>query len=367
MALPITGPIASFPTESFADNFRGRYRQAPPYDRPLPYKYYRYYGTVDLADSDSLGNNSTSRLKDATFSPSIDSSLPDRKAHAYNQAYEKLKGSLGASAGWAENIAQAGQARSMFVGRALQLANFVRSLKRGRFKEAARVLKTVEPSKVSRSKALSMNFLEFEYGLKPLLNDLSESWSLLCSEPSERSLSGRSIESWSSTNTSAFSSGGTYDPYFYRTREQCNYSISVRCGATVRITNPNVFLANRLGLYDLALPWKLIPFSFIVDWFVNVEQAISASSDWFGVELRHPYHSFMIKGTRAANSYSVQQHQLLDPPYIGYSVQTISQESVEFERILGIPSPSLVAKPFKGFSLERGLQAISLVISVFGK
>jgi hypothetical protein len=119
-----------------------------------------------------------------------------------------------------------------------------------------------------------------------------------------------------------------------------------------------------LGLLDVALPWKLIPFSFIVDWFVNVEDCISSLTDWYGCTLEHPMTTELTKGEQESFSYSNISYPV-NPP--DGNEQKVRQSSVKMQRTLGLPGPTLQIKPFKGFSLERGLQAIALVISVFGK
>jgi hypothetical protein len=181
---------------------------------------------------------------------------------------------------------------------------------------------------------------------------------ILSSDPGERKISGKAshpITIQSLVDNS--DAGGTA---FIRTTTYAK--LRIHLFATVRVDNPNLFLANQLGLLDLALPWKLVPFSFLVDWFVNVEQMISSVSDWFGCTLIQPGTTAFARGSNT--ELSTTRHYA--PPHL-YTQSTRNQTSVELERSTGISGPALIVKPFKGLSVTRGATAIALVLSVLGK
>lgn len=363
MVAPVTGPFTSFPTEPFADNYRRGYRQKMPVDRPLEYRMYRYYGssyTVSWLNSNEVSNPPS---KEANFSISSDPSYATRRQAAYNLAYERLRNMAMDTAGWAENLAQINKSRQMINDRAAQLGRFVMALRKGRFNVAARTLRTARPSGVSHGKALAQNFLEFEYGVKPLIKDIQESCKVLTGDPFDRPIRSQASDRITKL-VRASGSFGSNPVYSYVQRDATTGTLQLRLRATMRVTSPNLLLANQLGFIDLALPWKLVPFSFVVDWFVNVEQVISSFTDWYGVTLLDPHVSEFRKGQ--LSQYYWQNASYTSGSNEGF--RTIKdKDSVEFDRTMGIPGPSLVMKPFKGFSLERGLQAISLVLSVFGK
>lgn len=354
MVAPVTGPWVTTPTEPFADVYRVGWRQKPPFNTPLPLRFMRTYGKTYL-DSDYYP--STPAWKAANFSARNAFNDSARYQACYNKAYERLKSKTSPSAGWAENIAQAGQARQMIVSRTTQLARFASAVAGRNFRHAAAILGHPEMSVgTSRRKKAAQNFLEYEYGLKPLLKDLEDSMALLTSDPGPRKVTGSASEfMWANVDTNSV------DAY---THEVWQSRLKIKLGANFVVTNPNLFLANRLGLIDFALPWKLIPFSFIVDWFVNVEQVISSCSDWFGCALSNQYQTDVYVGMRRYVSFSTWQETPTWKPYVKY---TTDQESFDVERKLGFPSPSLVIKPFQGFSLERGAQAVSLILSSLGR
>lgn len=346
----MSGPFVESSTQPFADVYKARYRQVPPYDHPLPY-IYRY--TFGRQTNRLTGTQS----KSANWSLQTAMSATE-KAAIYNEAYAKLVDKLGDSAGWAENIAQAGSARAMFNNRAVQICRGMLALKQCRFKEVARIIRSPVPSRVSNKKSLSQNILEWEYGWKPLLSDLDSSVKIILSDPSPTTIKGRKRRPWQFHQISR-SEDSTYRNVRDNTQDGW-YAVELGCG--VRISNPNTFLAKQYGLIDIALPWKLLPFSFVVDWFVNVEQTMSSCTDWFGVTRTDSYNTVLAKGNRVETftSYNKQLQR--------FSQSTIlEQDSVYCERALGFSGPTLIVRPFRGFSLERGIQAIALTIAVLGK
>jgi hypothetical protein len=321
---------------------------------------YRYFGVSYAQEWDLFGTFSKSTTKSATFSLQGEASYSTLRAAAYNAAYERLKSQVSDRAGWAENIAQINKTRKSIIERSVQLANVAKSLRKGDFVAVAKALRTPIPSGVSNRKAASQNFLEWEYGVKPLISDLQSSMQILLSDPGERAVKGRALERISRVTKSGNSTSSAYA----FARDAVEGTITMTCRTGVRVVNPNLYLANQMGLIDLALPWKLVPFSFVVDWFVNVEQVISSVTDWYGLQLVNPHYTEFLRGQQTYVSNDL--HWISDGRSWGSNVVT-QRSHVELIRTLGLPSPTIVVKPFKGFSLERGLQAISLVLSVLGK
>lgn len=360
MVAPISGPFGKFPSEPFADNLRVMWKQAMPVDRPLEYRMYRYYGKTQTESWDQNGYVYSPATKQANFNFSSLPVYSRLQQAAYNRAYERFRSQVSDRAGWAENIAQINKTRDTVNDRAMQLYHFTRALRKGRFNEAARVLRTPKPSGVSNRKAASQNFLEWEYGVKPVISDLQASMQILLSDHGRRKCVGGSREHYTDLQNSRV----TAPNYEFQSRRVVKGFVQMTARSEVIISNPNVYLANQLGLIDLALPWKLIPFSFVVDWFVNVEQVISSVTDWYGLTLINPH-------TTEFRSGSDDYDEFLDTTNINGihegHITKYQKTSMELNRSMSIPGPTLILKPFKGFSLNRGAQAISLILAVFGK
>jgi hypothetical protein len=370
MVAPIFGPINKDRNDPFSNTTKRVFTQAMPIDRPLPYTMYYYFGRRVDSRFTYPSSYTTTETKQADLPCLNDSELSGRIVNCKNLAYERLKSKLSDKAGWAENIAQIGKTRQSIIERSVQLARVVVELKHGEFRQAAGLLRTAVPSKVSNRKAVAQNLLEVEYGIKPLISDLQSSMQILTSFPAvQLHIVGRASDSIDRKviNRSSSDNGSQVFRNFDSTSTNLFCGVHLQAEATV--TNPNLFLANQLGLIDLALPWKLIPFSFIVDWFVNVEQVISSVTDWYGVQLDYPATTVLAKGTRniiVDNSEEtwIGPGQLLTT---GLFHRSFPATTVEVQRTMGISAPTLAVKPFRGFSIERAAQAISLVLSVLGK
>lgn len=366
MAAPVTGPFVADQDYPFASLTRRIHRQAMPVDRPLPYTMYYYYGKRTETQCYS-GACTTTHTKAPNFGLLNDSEGAKKLVACRNLAYERLKAQLSGSAGWAENLAQIGKTRRSIVERSVQLATFATALRKGRFGEAARVLRTPVPSGVSNRKAVSQNFLEFEYGWKPIFQDIVESADILTSFPAiHQRIVGRARDRISRLSKSfSFTDNSSFTQSLFSSTVTSGF-VGVHLQTIATVTNPNLFLANQLGIIDFALPWKLIPFSFVVDWFVNVEQVLSSVSDWYGVTLQDSFTTNFTRGNEndvTRNRYWVKPSGSLDNSFD----KDFDKECVELLRTLGISGPTLAMKPFQGFSIRRGAQAIALVLNVLGK
>lgn len=61
-------------------------------------------------------------------------------------------------------------------------------------------------------------------------------------------------------------------------------------GCDAYVNNPNLFLLQQLGLVNIAATaWDLIPFTVVIDWFVDVGSFLNGFSDLLGVEILNPY------------------------------------------------------------------------------
>lgn len=353
MVAPVTGPYVTYPSNPYTDSFRRWRRQKPPYDIPLEFKFYEYYGKGVTGGSGGYSVGKQATLSSANFDKSR------QQDHAYNVAYSRLQSMMGERSGWAETFAQINKTRSTINGRALQLARFVSALRRFDIKRAERILRSPAPYSVSRRKGVAQNWLEWQYGIAPVLNDFQNSMSTLVNTDfGFQFLKGRGKSS-TYYNTHSYSSSP--DGSWARANDVATAQVTVTCRTRARITNPNLFLANQLGILDTALPWKMIPFSFVVDWFINVEQVLSSVTDWYGVQLQYPHRTIFWKGSGLKTSSTwVKSSQY-------YSWSSLDRSFCEVDRIMGLPSPKLVMKPFKAWSIKRAANAIALVVSVLGK
>ena len=229
-----------------------------------------------------------------------------------------------------------------------QIARKARKSFRGRYAEGRnrfRDEKVPFPDRVRRwSKDLSNLWLEYHFGWAPLLDDIHGACDVLKSNPPAqrvRATGKKDKKEVIVAGQYAWSLSGTY-------------KVKAAVAAQVYISNTNLALANQLGLVNPAsIAWEVVPFSFLVDWFIPVGKFLESWTDMLGYTVRYPYNTLLREAT------SLQE----------YKQSSASQgavcSAVGMTRALGIPAFRLVRPPFNGFSVARGATAISLVIQQF--
>lgn len=353
-------------------------RQKKPYTLPLP------------ATMHSFGVVQSARTGYNPVTPSMDSGSaytvrhdwetnPSDYEQAFNKAYARFKDKVGTSASVGTTLAEYKQSVSMIAQRALQLYEFQRRLRQHDFDGAARALgqaaapkslrrykygkiprfdrgKRLKPRGLRKKpldlrpggKDLGNTWLEYYFGWAPLIGDIYNAVDVLQREiPPDKIKVSASVKQKSSTIIEeGYSSSSTVS----------NYTVSAKIGAYITVTNPNLLVANQLGLVNPAvIAWELVPFSFLVDWFVNVKDVLSSCTDLFGLTLSSAYHTkFSRSDWKRIDTYT----------YPGYEYNNSRQAAcVRFQRVLGIgQGPTLKLLPPKHLSVTRGATAISLLL-----
>lgn len=160
----------------------------------------------------------------------------------------------------AVNAAQGKQTVDMVVNAVSSVGGAIRDLKRGKFESAARRFGVnPRPSRLNE-KDVSGRWLELQYGWLPMLSDVSEAakaYESLTSGPrtSRVTQSLTRSKSVDSACSSAWTCKG-----------QLKETLRIVYEMTESISAPR-----SLGLLDPAsVAWELIPYSFVVDWFVPI-------------------------------------------------------------------------------------------------
>jgi len=318
--------------------------QPKPYKAPLPFTFRERYRT--MLSFHGLDEWSEQNLG------------PDKRdpVSAFNKCYDKLKGQLGESSTWANNLVEGRQSLDMLTGRLNQVGSFANALRKGQFSRAANILKLAKtPRGVSSSKSYGNNFLEYHFGWEPLVQDIGGAMDVLQSTD----FGGQRLFA---TVRERFSFYNRYETDWLSEKAYDivneNGTIQVKMGCIATVSNANAFLANQLGFVNpAAVLWEAVPYSFVVDWFANVGQCLSSFTDFVGVTLEFPYTTVFQRGTR--NHY---MYQPANPGWTFAEYKTSAGSSVFCNRYPYIQGPRLEVKPFKGFSFTRGVTAVSLLL-----
>jgi len=197
-------------------------------------------------------------------------------------------------------------------------------------------------------------WLELQYGWKPLLSDVYGAAKFAADFFNNRrfdiEVSGQSKDVYSGigragspTNVDSTSS----------------YTAVVKYGARLRVTNANLRLAAGLGFTNpLLIAWELIPFSFVVDWFVDIGPTLAALSALHGYSVTESYKVTFLSGDAEGTAKSA------DFPCSG-TVNEFRMTRTTGASLPSIPMPSFNIKDALG--ITRATSAIALLVQSFKK
>jgi hypothetical protein len=166
----------------------------------------------------------------------------------------------------AVNTAQLGKTSQMVVGTLGKLGRSMLALKRGDFSTAARQLGAKPRTSRLTTKDVSGRWLELQYGWLPLLGDCYEA-----AKAYENITKGpRSYRSTSSAYRE-----GTFNYSASPGTESCTQQF-FRSHRYIYEGTEQMSSARQLGLTDpLSVLWEVIPYSFVVDWFIPIGDYLS--------------------------------------------------------------------------------------------
>jgi len=124
---------------------------------------------------------------------------------------------------------------------------------------------------------LASSVLEVEFGWRPFIEDIQNAFKVLTS-PKDELLRARVVKR---IPVYTFTSYGTTP----RKTISISGTARITAAGTYRVTNPNLWLANRLGLINpFQVAWDRVPWSWVVNMFVNVNQMIGSLTDTVGLD-----------------------------------------------------------------------------------
>jgi hypothetical protein len=363
MVAPITGPInKSFSLSQYHPYYggfrqtvvsnRSYYRQKVPFNLPLTEVNEKTYGVYEIRSGHpypwenyswggmSPGSGQPSAIERAVFT--------DR---AYNAAYSKFRDAVRSQASWAVTLAERESTWSMIAERLKQFRDAFNAVRRGQFKQAAGLL-GINPKAIRKmdlrkgAKNLGSNWLEYWFGWAPLVGDLFASVKILCDPIPAGRIRVSATRAYA---TRTFNNSGGWTRQFDRSGK-----VKCKIQAEVSVSNPNLYLLNQLGLTNPAVvALELVPYSWLLGWFVNLEAILSSWTDFIGLRLENLQRSFK-------SNYENVELEVHSSNLGTYAWRT---EMDRFERIPGaLPSPNLVWSVPERLSVTRALTLCGLLV-----
>lgn len=335
-----------------------RYGQTKPHVLSLPYvrEEYRTLEAEAIPPYDRYGTTWAKASVTATGNPVGPYHFDDywyERDQSRNIAISKYRAMMGEMAQLSVDIIQRQKAFDMISHRAGGLLRLAVSIARRDARGIKRVLRQQLPALPQKgirrvSRDFGSAWLEYIYGWAPMIQDIGVSVELLQGRVPPLRCEGN----------------GPRLPYEYLYRGKTTStsgsyvdskgSVCVLVGAEVLVGNPNVNLARNLGFTNPAsVLWELVPFSFVVDWFLPVQSFLENFDSSFGYEIQKKWTSTSYRGT----STSVNWNNSLSPAFYRKSVKS----GWKFERANSIADVAFVWKPTKRLSPTRAANAISLL------
>jgi len=225
--------------------------------------------------------------------------LPPAAIHsqeAVNKAIKRLIDQMqaGIQANLAQNLAQYGQVTSMIAGTATKLVTAAKQLKRFNFLGAFNTLTAgrsipqgFNPNKLSRTKSLASNWLELQYGWKPLLSDIEGTLQAIPTLTNVGSFvrSVRSSASALKEYSVDFPPGNGLIGFSNSGKTTFLNQTKTKFVIRYRESNPGLAFAAQTGFTNpLNLAWEILPFSFVADWFLPIGPYLESLTAFQGLE-----------------------------------------------------------------------------------
>jgi hypothetical protein len=293
-----------------------------------------------------------------------------------NAAVKKLNANanLGVQANMAQNLAQYTQTTNMISQNAKRIAASMLALRKGQFSQAANLLvandrsKSIRKGQPSKTKSLANNWLELQYGWKPLLSDIDESMRILASYM-QNSQGSKQVRGSASINKSwrvpQYHSGGvppSVGNEYLSQMWQCKFVVRYRVSSHLTSSLAQFGFTNPINLV-----WEILPYSFVVDWFLPIGPYLESLSAPHGVEF--------VSGCKTLFSRrDTQMNVAYHGPYPGSPTSELRKRAERSRLSVTLVRSKLTAYPtqtfpqFKNpFSTVHVANAIALVRQAFGR
>jgi hypothetical protein len=311
------------------------------------------HGWYYASGTNSLSLPRTSLITDEEISSAV--------GVAATQAWEKSNGHL---ADILVDVAEMRQTLKMFTQPTSAIKPLLSAINRTR-KGGLNAFGKVGDGTIASARNL---WLQYRYGVRPLVSSVNGILKALNKPPSSKRQTFRGkyslFKQGSTTGTTS-----TWSTRF-NWEQSASDVVNIRAGILMEETLdlPTTLGVDGSGL--LSLPWELVPFSFVADWFINVGSFIGGLVPYL---TKHPLATWYSVDRTRATVWKITSTTAVNPA--SYTIVRPAQELrtatfVDKVRYPILPMPSIRLKPQalqNVFSDLRGLDAAALAMQQLGR
>lgn len=240
-----------------------------------------------------------------------------------NRAYSKYMRSLReGNASLGVTLGSFRQSRDMIINRA---AWAQRKLTEDDYK-IKKTRRRVYKTRRARRVAFADLHLEIIFGWQPLFEDIFKALTIVSEEVGS--------PAYIRGSATGFATRESRSSGFLTERRVAEAACRVTYASMCSVSNPNMWMANRLGLINPALvAWDLIPWSWVVGMFVNANALIGSVTDTVGLSI-----SGQSQTLSATGGVTVTSH--LSYPYVADRSYTYRHRA-KVRKLGAIPGPTV--------------------------
>lgn len=198
-------------------------------------------------------------------------------------------------------------------------------------------------------------FLAFQYGVRPLMGSIESACKIL-QRPFPRNLVKHTVR----TSVEDPPYYANYWPKGYNAYSERNsHDVSLTGSFILKVDNPHVFSVEQMGLLNPAsIAWELVPFSFVIDWFIPVGKYVASLSEYAGCSFVNAYETTFIRtrGSRIMLTNDPKNNRTF----------FMDDEGILCKRVLGVTGlPKVTAIDLKlSQSKEHIANGIALILAL---